>query len=74
MSNKSDNKKLILLGGLWVNESSNGVKYMSGRLGLGGKILIFRNLNADKPNAPEYMLYLAPYEKAQSDDPSDIEF
>lgn len=53
---------LIMIGGLWLNQSQSGEKYMSGRLGLGGKVLIFRNRKKGSDSDPDYYMMLAPWE------------
>jgi uncharacterized protein (DUF736 family) len=68
---------LIMLGGLWLNESQSGQTYMSGRLGLGGKVLIFKNQKKENDNEPDYYLMLAEWsrtEKGKKGDSDDIPF
>lgn len=76
MGNNNSDNGMILLGGLWLNTSQNGNKYMSGRLGLGGKLLIFKNTNKTTDNQPDYMLYLAkqPERAADGETDTEIEF
>lgn len=60
---------LIMLGGLWLNESQSGEKYMSGRIGLGAKVLIFKNKNKkESGNDPDYYLMVAPWEIKKKDE------
>lgn len=62
---------LILLGGLWVSKSKGGTNYLSGRLGVGGKLLMFKNAKKKKDSDPDYYIYLGKYEqsdKGGSDD------
>jgi len=72
----SDNNGMIYLGGLWLSESKSGKKYFSGKLGLGGRILIFKNENRTADNQPEYNMYIVPAEQrdAQQDDDENIPF
>lgn len=77
MPNHNDNEQndMILLGGLWINESASGHKYMAGRLGLGGKVLIFRNKNKTNENQPDYHMFLARQQRQNGDgEDDDIEF
>ncbi len=55
----------IFLGGLWVNETKDGKKYMSGGFGVGGKLLLFANGYKNKDSDPDYKLYLVAKEKKQ---------
>lgn len=53
---KSD---LIPLGGLWLNESQDGRKYMKGYLGE-AELLVFKNKFKEAGDKqPDYRLYLA---------------
>lgn len=71
---------LIMLGGLWLNEARSGERYMSGRLGLGGKILIFKNLKKGSENDPDYYLMIGEWQsegkgqKGHGDKESEIPF
>lgn len=49
---------MLQLGGLWVNESKSGTKYMTGYLG-NLKIMIFRNNYKSEDKHPDYVMYLA---------------
>lgn len=72
----SKNSGMVLIGGMWLNTSQNGNKYMSGRMGLGGKLLLFKNNNKRSDTDPDYMLFIAQWEKPGEDDGvmSDVEF
>lgn len=68
---------LIMLGGLWLNRSQSGEIYMSGRLGLGGKILIFKNRKKKSDNDPDYYVMMAEWQskdKSEGDDDHEIPF
>lgn len=74
-----EKQKFISLGGLWVKEGRDGVKFLVGNIGFNGKILIFRNMDKKSDNSPDYFLYLAPSEdkdkpKADDDNKQDIPF
>lgn len=51
--------KMIQISGLWLNETKDGKKYMSGYMGE-AKILIFRNEYKESENQPDYRMYIAP--------------
>lgn len=55
---------MILLTGLYLNESKKGEKYFKGRLGT-GDILIYKNKKKSQEKDPDYYLYLA--EKVDKD-------
>lgn len=57
MSDQQRNDK-IPVGGMWLNESQGGKKYMSGNFG-GFKILLFKNENKTSDNQPDYNMYFA---------------
>lgn len=69
----------IFLGGLWKQESKDGKHYLSGGLGVGGKLLVFPNGYKVKDSDPDYKLYLVAKEKKRdtgepkegADDPND---
>ena len=69
--------KPIRLGGLWLNTSKSGIKYMSGSFGF-AQILVFKNDNKQKDNDPDYTICIA--EKPQKengrkqDDDDDVPF
>lgn len=44
------------IGGLWLQESKNGIKYFSGKIN-NQKILIFKNKNKKSDNHPDYLIY-----------------
>lgn len=54
----SEQGAMLQLGGLWVNESKSGVKYMTGYMG-NLKLMIFRNNFKKEDNQPDYVMYLA---------------
>ena len=57
---------------LWLNKSKAGESYFSGSLGVGGKVLIFKNNHKGKDSDPDYQLYLVPKpqkEEAEKLDP-----
>ena len=58
---------MIELCGLWINESSNGEKHFSGKIG-NAKVLIFKNKYKKADNHPEYKLFIAPLVKPGTDD------
>lgn len=64
----SEQKPMLQLGGLWVNESKKGNKYMSGYLG-NLSLKIFRNTFKKNDNEPDYVMYLA--EKPYNTDSND---
>lgn len=53
----SENKgeEFIEITGLWLNESQNGVQYMSGYLG-SAIVYIFRNKYKEADNQPDYRM------------------
>lgn len=53
-----DKSPMLQLGGLWINESNSGNKYMSGYLG-NLKIMIFRNKFKTEDKHPDYVMRLA---------------
>jgi hypothetical protein len=53
-------KPMIPMGGLWLKQAHDGSKFMVGNIGLGGKILIFKNKNKKQENSPDYFIFLAP--------------
>jgi len=64
-------KKMLQLGGLWVNESKKGEKYMVGYLG-NLRLLVFKNQYKKEDKHPHYVMYLAEQdhekESAKDDD------
>jgi hypothetical protein len=62
-----ENSDLIMIGGLWLNESQSGNKYMSGSLGM-AKLLVFKNNNKRTSDSPDYFMYVAPKEQEQRHD------
>jgi uncharacterized protein (DUF736 family) len=63
---------LINLGALWLNESKNGEKYMSGYLGE-ARLVIFKNKHKEEDKHPDYKVFIAKgkkqeeYEKGSGD-------
>jgi PhoPQ-activated pathogenicity-related protein len=49
---------MIKVTGLWKQQDKNGVTYFSGNFG-DARVLIFVNRYKDKPNQPDYIMYLA---------------
>lgn len=68
---------MLQLGGLWVNESQSGTKYMTGYLG-NLKIMVFRNNFKTEDKHPDYVMYLTEKqrdtEKSDEGDKDDIPF
>jgi hypothetical protein len=54
-----------MLGGLWLNKSKAGKTYMSGRLGTGGKVMVFKNPHKRKDSDPDYYLMLGEWERGE---------
>lgn len=75
--NSSEQSAMLQLGGLWVNESKSGTKYMTGYFG-NLKLMIFRNNYKSEDKHPDYVMYLAEKPRdTRSDDapsPDDIPF
>lgn len=50
------------IGGLWLNESQKGTKYMAGKLSMNGqevKVVIFKNtFKKEGEKTPDYRVYL----------------
>lgn len=53
----------IKLTGLWRGKSKDGVDFLSGKYGIDGKLLIFKNKNK-RPNSndPDYTAFIVPAE------------
>lgn len=66
----SEQGAMLQLGGLWVNESKNGNKYMTGYLG-NLKLMVFRNNYKTDDKHPDYVMYLA--EKPRNNENSNEE-
>lgn len=48
------------IGALWMNESKDGKKYMSGSVTIGGathKIVVFKNNYKEEDKHPDYKIY-----------------
>lgn len=61
---------MLQLGGLWVNESKSGTKYMTGYLG-NLKIMVFRNNYKSEDKHPDYVMYLTEKPRATEGEKSD---
>jgi hypothetical protein len=63
----SDNMKpgMIKLGGLWKEEGRDGSVFFAGRLGIGGKMLIFKNQYKRGDKDSDLILYVTPAEKKE---------
>lgn len=62
--------KMLQLGGLWINESKKGEKYMVGYLG-NLRLLVFKNQYKEEEKHPDYIMYVDEKdreEKGKSDD------
>jgi len=55
---------LIKLTGLWKKEGQKGAFY-SGRFGLGGVLLVFKNDRKDKETDPDLVAYVGQAEKRE---------
>jgi len=60
--------KGIDIGGLWINESKAGKKYMSGPFSGGSTICVFKNENKKSEKAPDYRLTIFPYTKKEDNE------
>lgn len=52
-----EKQKWIALTGLWTNETSRGGRYLSGKLGLGAKVMVWP-VSQKSPKHPTHMLYV----------------
>ena len=69
--NKTNN--LTFLGGLWIGTAQDGSKYMSGNLGIGGKVFIFKRKNRPKPATDSnYNMYITSREEKKETDGGDF--
>tara|TARA_R110002110_G_scaffold177997_2_gene382782 strand:+ start:1447 stop:1653 length:207 start_codon:yes stop_codon:yes gene_type:complete len=59
----TDTSGLIKLCGMWKNEDKNGNEYFSGNYTYGTKLLIYTNSFKEKPNDPDYIMYIAKQDK-----------
>lgn len=70
------NNDMLQLGGLWVNETKKGEKYMVGYLG-GLRLLVFKNKYKKEDKHPNYIMYVAAQDHDKSakedDDMLDID-
>ncbi|MFA5135277.1 MAG: hypothetical protein WC505_05865 [Patescibacteria group bacterium] len=67
-----DRAPLLNLGGLWKTTSKAGNEYLRGRLG-GTVIMILPNRYKERPNQPDYIMWLAaapPKEHSENKDVS----
>lgn len=55
MSEQSEKKVMVNIGGLWVNKTKDGEVYLSGYLN-GARLLIFKNKFKDSENKPDYIM------------------
>jgi hypothetical protein len=84
MNEKQQQSDMVLLTGLWLNTPKSGRdKYMAGYLGIGGRVLIFKNGKKRAEKDPDYFMYLAPNDRdrdaadanrRQTDDGDDVPF
>lgn len=58
---------MVQLTGMWLNESASGEKYMKGKLN-GNDVLLFKNKHKTEDKHPDYVLYLAPYQKREEEE------
>lgn len=49
---------MILLTGLYLNESKKGEKYFKGKLGT-GNLLVYKNKKKETDKDPDYYIYVA---------------
>lgn len=61
-------KGLINLCGLWLQTSTAGRKYFAGRLGVGGKLMIFRNGKKKEAKDPDYYAVIGEWKQAETRD------
>lgn len=68
----SEQKPMLQFGGLWINESKKGTKYMAGYFG-NLSLKIFRNSFKKNSNEPDYIMYLAekPYNTETTEEKSE---
>lgn len=59
--------QLLKLTGLWVSETKNGRKMLSGEIRPGLKLLVLENKGATG-NQPRYEAFLAPHQKQEQQD------
>ena len=67
-------KNMILLSGLWKNESKDGVTYYAGKLGSGGRLLLFKNAFKRGEKDPELVLYITRQGKSRSPQEGNAEY
>lgn len=58
---------MMQLGGLWLNESRGGEKYMVGYLG-NLKLLVFKNKYKENDTQPDYIMYVDEKKRTNGDD------
>lgn len=56
---------LVLISGLWSGQTKAGVQKLTGTLTPTSQIIILPNKNKQRENQPDYLMYMAPYEKKQ---------
>jgi len=57
---------LIRLTGLWRTDTKAGETMLSGSLSPSSKLVILPNSKKQKPTDPDYIAFMAPYEKKES--------
>lgn len=60
--------KIIEISGLWVQQTKDGRKYMSGSMGK-TRILVFKNDKKGNENAPDYRLCIAENRRREDGSP-----
>ena len=67
--------KLINLTGLWLQTGKDGGKFMSGKIGIGATLLIFKNKKKrENSNDPDYYACLAPIEPKEQPKEDDDDY
>lgn len=61
---------MLQLGGLWINESKKGEKYMVGYLG-NLRLLIFKNQYKKEEKHPDYIMYVDEKERKEENAEAD---
>jgi hypothetical protein len=62
----------VQLGGLWVNEDSNGNKYLGGNFGGFARIRVVKSKYKEKESEPDYIIYVDNKPKANAE-PEEID-
>lgn len=63
----SENGGLIRLTGLWKNETKKGGAYLAGSFNPSLRLVIFPNDRKERENDPDFIAYLSPNERQESD-------